>query len=383
MSIALKRPARCLVVVVSLLLLLPALANAEGEVTITSPTEGQTVQPYPTFTGTARADGYTVMVTLSGPTDFTNGTEVKPDGTWSINPPDALKSGSYTLAACQQQAMGPAICATQVNFTVGAGGGLIVTAPKGSIGDLIDGKLIMPVECPDSCQVKATVSVSDANARRLGIPFHATHPIIGAYDDQVFNGKVRLGLPEMIKPGPYDVGGYLNSSLRLPLFTSLPVTIKVRAAWGSESAEKTITTKLAWPKVAAATGRGSNGMIGKMTGPAKVSLSSKTATFRFKLSNVTDDLLFVSFNSAGGLLHLQGKYHLYGKSTGNLGPTATYKNGVFVLKIPIAGGGREGAKSRKNAGKVAPFPAFLQLAIGDKFGKGRRDTASLEVQLVR
>jgi PA14 domain len=72
------------------------ITPSAGALTITSPSTGATVTPYPTFVGTGSVNGATVNLTLDGPN--TNlGSTIVSGGTWSITSSAALPAGSNII----------------------------------------------------------------------------------------------------------------------------------------------------------------------------------------------------------------------------------------------------------------------------------------------
>jgi hypothetical protein len=220
---------------------------------------------------------------------------------------------------------------------------LSVTASKATARQFLDGKMKLHVHCAAQCDVRAEVDVSSANAKRLGmLTFRDPDPIGTASVTGHAPGDFDL----VVVPASEGVHGGLG----FPLFRSLPITIVAT----SGTARATATSSLAWPKPRPQRGGRSDGRyIKSITGPRKVSLRARYASFRVRITRIPARTFVAIIVTAGN--------HFTPTAPDALPDGVADRGGTFTMSFPI-----RRTKGRADAAKLVPLAAQLSLGLVTK-----------------
>jgi hypothetical protein len=223
--------------------------------------------------------------------------------------------------------------------------------------------------------VEVHVTVAPESGRRLAFPFWKTRTEVA---NASVNGPAGDWKIPLFVPG--DVREFLLEDLNFPLFKSVPLKIAAHAEFGRQFQDVSGAGVVKWPHVAAHPGgRGSGSIIKSISGPKKVSLRARSATFTIKMGRWPGVRLFkAGLVSAGGLI-LNGEYKLFhGK---RLAGQDILGGGTFLLKIPIASSANK--LGIKRAASVAPIAAMVQVGILNKHGSNGQDNSVFRFTLTR
>ena len=265
-----------------LLLTVAPAAHAAGSLTLESPKGGEITGTTPEFSGTGFTDGVSgVMLVVDGPSAFQDTTEVYGDGTWALTGRQ-LTPGGYRAQACQQDAGGAQACTPQVAFTVrsGTSGSFTAKPPRGSFRDLLAGKLVVPITCPEECVVAARLTVPAKDGRRMGIPGSRANPVLGQETDadSFPAGSHRL----VLAPPTKLMARRLRAALAFPLFPRLVVNVELQADWGDEGSVFTsVTGNVRWPRPAVPPDH--TGSILEVDAPDRVAAAARSVRFGVRL----------------------------------------------------------------------------------------------------
>lgn len=215
-----------------------------------------------------------------------------------------------------------------------------ITAPTATVKQFVAGKMRIHVHCAAPCDVQAMVKVSSPNARRLGMLSFRNPPAIGSAGVSAHPaGDFDLA----VSPTGTDV----QAAQGFKLFKTLPVTVVAT----SGAAQATAKTSLKWPRARPERGgRGDGPFIKGITGPRRVSLRAKFATFHVRIARIPGARLMTALVVTPGLHYTSG-------APDPLPDSVADRGGTFAIKVPIRSG-----RGRSDAVKLAPLAA--ELAIG-------------------
>jgi hypothetical protein len=203
------------------------------------------------------------------------------------------------------------------------------------------GQLPVGVHCPSQCDATVTVEVSSSNARRLGMLSFRSPPALGT---AAVSAHAAGSFELMLAP----TGSELQSAMGFPLFKALPVTIVAKS--GGAEARKKIS--LRWPKQRAERGGHGDGPFFKsITGPRRVSLKAKYASFRVRIARIPGARTMTAIVVTPGL-------HYTPVAPDALPNSVADRGGTFTVKVPI-----RSARGRGDAVKLAPLAAELSLGL--------------------
>ena len=218
-----------------------------------------------------------------------------------------------------------------------------VTAPPSTVKEFSAGKMQVHVHCDAVCDVAVSVEVSSTTARKLGmLSFKNPSPIGTA------NAKAH-------PPGDFDLtisptGTDVQAASGFPLFKRLPVTIVGQV----DNAKSSAATSLPWPKQRAERGgHGDGPYIKSITGPRKVSLRSRFASFRVRITRIPARIFTAIVVTPGN--------HFTPVARDALPKKVADTGGTFTIKLPI-----RSTRGRADAAKLAPLAAELSLGVVTK-----------------
>lgn len=246
-------------------------------------------------------------------------------------------------------------------------GGFTARPPHGSFADLAAGRLKVPVHCPTACTVAARLTVPAQDARRMAIPLWKTDQLLAVEgdNDTFAAGDAMLGL-ELVTA---EVRRRLIPSLLFPLFGSVRVKVELQADLDDgESATPSVTSRLVWPPVASENGgRGiPRGIVRSITGPASVTLGTRTAAFDVRLRPTSArSVIRAGVTTAGDILSTTSFTFTDGSRAA--GPAALRRGGTFTLHVPLRHG------NLATAGQLAPLSAQVFVDVVDSASGRIRD----------
>jgi len=229
-----------------------------------------------------------------------------------------------------------------------------------TVTQFLGNKMRLHVHCAAPCDVDAQVGIGSTAARRLGILTFSDPPVIGTAQ-ATMHAAGDFDLPVI----PSDPAGDVQKALGFALFKELPVTIVAH----SGSAQATAKTSLRWPKQRAERGgHGDGPFIKSITGPRRVSLRAKVATFKVRIARIPGARLLVT------LVVTPGNHFTSGVPDA-LPNAVADRGGTFTIKVPI-----RRARGHADAVKLAPLAAELSLGL---VTKRKGDNAIFRFTLVR
>lgn len=329
-------------------------ALGAGTLSLTDPSPRQVVGTTPEFAGTGFTDGISgVTLLVDGPGGFVATTPVYGDGTWALSGRQ-VSPGAYSVRACQDDAAGAQSCTATVSFTVrsAGGGSFTARAPQGSFRDLLDGKLTLPVHCPQDCTVAARLIVAAQDARRMAFPLWRANQVVGTESDEdnLPAGTRRLPLV----PASAAVGRQLRGSLAFPIFGWVGIKVEIQADWGEGSYITSVTGRLRWPSLPLPRTR--RGSIRSIAAPGTVALGARSVSASVRLGPGRS-LPRGGVRSAGALLDGAGQF-FSGDRVAT--PAQLRRGGTFTLVA------RWDEEATKAASGVAPLPAEVFVKRGGK-----------------